>query len=225
MSRPDGPWVHEMVLVHRVFRRELGLAPALVAAVAPHDRRAAARVGAHLRFVLDGLQMHHSGEDELLWPLLSERAAVDGGLVDGMQSQHNALAAHIDRVRSVLVRWQSTAEPTAGAELVAALRPLHELLLADLDEEEQQRILPAVTAWITDEEWRRLARHGFAHMPKRALFRQLGAILEDADDDERRDFLATVPPPVRLLWTAFGHRVYLHHVRRVRGELATAVRG
>jgi hypothetical protein len=68
MSRPDGPWVHEMVLVHRVFRRELGLAPTLVTAVAPHDRRAAARVGAHLRFVLDGLQVHHSGEDELLWP-------------------------------------------------------------------------------------------------------------------------------------------------------------
>jgi hypothetical protein len=35
MSRPDGPWVHEMVLVHRVFRRELGLAPAIVAAGCP----------------------------------------------------------------------------------------------------------------------------------------------------------------------------------------------
>ena len=223
MSRPDGPWVHEMVLVHRVFRRELGLAPTLVAAVAPHDRRAAARIGAHLRFVLDGLHVHHCGEDELLWPLLAERAAAEGGLVDGMQSQHAALAAHIDRVQSVLLRWQTTAQPTAGAELVAALRPLHELLVAHLDEEEQ-RILPAVAAWITADEWGRLARHGFAHMPKRALFRQLGAILEDADDVERRDFLATVPPPVRLLWTAFGRRVYLRHVRRVRGELGTEVR-
>jgi predicted ester cyclase/hemerythrin-like domain-containing protein len=218
-SRPERPWTHEMVLVHRVFRRELGLAPALVAAVAPLDRRTAARVGAHLRFVLDGLHVHHGGEDELLWPLLAERAALEGELVAAMESQHDALADHIDTVRNALAHWQATAEPTAGAELIAALRPLHDLLVAHLDEEEQ-RILPLVTAWITADEWARLAQHGFAHMPKRVLFRQLGAILEDADDRERRDFLATVPPPVRLVWAMFGHRIHLRQIRRIRGALA-----
>jgi hemerythrin-like domain-containing protein len=222
MSRSDGPWTQEMVLVHRVFRRELGLAPELVAAVTPNDRRTAARIGAHLRFVLDGLHVHHSGEDELLWPPLAERARLDGELVAGMQAQHQALATHLDTVRSVLARWETTVEPAAGAELIAALRPLRELLVAHLDEEEQ-RILPLVAAWITADEWARLAEHGFAHMPKRALFRQLGAILEDADDRERRDFLATVPPPVRLLWTLFGHRTYLRYARRIRGGLATRI--
>jgi hypothetical protein len=219
MSRPVGPWTHEMVLVHRVFRREFGLAPALVAAVPPHDRRAATLAGGHLRFVLDGLHVHHSGEDELLWPLLAERAALKGELVAGMQSQHEALATHLATVRTVLARWETTAEHGVGAELIAALRPLHELLVAHLDEEEQ-RILPLVTDWITADEWARLAQHGFAHMPKRVLFRQLGAILEDTDERERRDFLATVPPPVRLLWTVFGHRVYLRYIRRIRGGLA-----
>lgn len=220
MSRPDGPWTHEMVLVHRVFRRELGLAPGLVAAVPAHDRRTGARLGGHLRFVLDGLHVHHSGEDELLWPLLVERATLEGELVAGMQSQHAALATHLDIVRSVLGRWETTAEPAVGAALIAALRPLHELLVVHLDEEER-RILPLVTAWITAGEWARLAQHGFRHMPKRALFRQLGAILEDTDEMERRDFLATVPPPVRLLWAVFGRRVYLRHIKRIRGGLAT----
>lgn len=222
MTRPDGPWVHEMVLVHRVFRRELVLAPALVAMVAPHDRRTAARFGAHLRFVLDGLHVHHSGEDELLWPLLVERAALEGELVAGMQAQHEALATHLDTVRNVLGRWETTAESAAATELIAALRALHELVVAHLDEEEQ-RILPLVTVWVTADEWARLAQHGFSHMPKRALFRQLGAILEGADERERRDFLATVPSPVRLLWTVFGHRAYRRHIKRVRGGLVSGI--
>jgi hypothetical protein len=96
-----------------------------------------------------------------------------------------ALATRLDTVRSVLARWETIAESAAGAELIAALRPLHDLLVAHLDEEEE-RILPLVAAWISADEWTRLAQHGFAHMPKRALFRQLGAILEDADDRATR---------------------------------------
>lgn len=153
---------------------------------------------------------------------VAERATCEGDLVVEMQSQHDALAVHLDAVRSVLARWGMTAEPATGAELIAALVPLHELLVAHLDEEEQ-RVLPIVTAWITADEWARLARHGFAHMPKRALFRQLGAILEDADAIDRRAFLATVPPPIRLLWTVFGRRAYLRHVRRMRSGIATRV--
>lgn len=215
MTGNDIPWVHEMVLIHRVFRREFTLAPELVLSVGSLDRRGVARVAGHLRFVLLGLHVHHSGEDELLWPLLTKRAQLDVALMARMQSQHDDLALATSEVQELLSGWRVSADPAVAAALVAGLGRLRELLIAHLDEEEQ-RVLPLVTTYITPVEWRRLAEHGFARMPKRVLFRQLGAILEDADLTERRDFFATVPPPVRVLWRAVGHRRYAHYVGRIR---------
>lgn len=74
--------------MHRVFRRELRLVPPLVREVAPGDVARAAVPARHLRIVRRGLHLHHTGEDELLWPLLAERAAPSADLVTRMQAQH-----------------------------------------------------------------------------------------------------------------------------------------
>ena len=86
-----GPDVNEMFVIHRVFRRELTQLPTLIRRVADGDRRRARVVGGHVRLVLAGLHMHHVGEDEVLWPRLSERAAPSAGLVSTMQEQHAAV--------------------------------------------------------------------------------------------------------------------------------------
>ena len=78
-----------MVVVHKVFRRELALIPRLVRAVAPGDTRRAAVVAGHARLVLGGLDMHHTGEDALLWPKLLERDAPDSELIHRMEAQHH----------------------------------------------------------------------------------------------------------------------------------------
>ena len=77
--------VHDMVIVHRAFRRELAVIPRLVRAVPAGDTRRAAVVARHARLVLQGLHLHHTGEDELLWPKLLERghARRGAGLPDG----------------------------------------------------------------------------------------------------------------------------------------------
>jgi len=72
--------VRDMVVVHKVFRRGFTLIPRLVRAAAPGDTRRAAVVLAHARRVLAGLDMHHTGEDALLWPKLLERDAPDAEL-------------------------------------------------------------------------------------------------------------------------------------------------
>ena len=63
----------DMVIVHRMFRRECALLPQLVAAVPAGDVARARTVARHAREVLDMLHHHHLGEDELLWPRLSAR--------------------------------------------------------------------------------------------------------------------------------------------------------
>jgi len=60
-SRPD---VHEMVVIHRVFRREFSAIPHLVRRVADGDTARAGIIGGHLSLILAGLHMHHTGEDE-----------------------------------------------------------------------------------------------------------------------------------------------------------------
>src|SRR5689334_20924962 len=69
--------VHDMVVVHKAFRRELRLIPELVRAVPAGDTTRAAVVAGHARLVLQGLHLHHTGEDELLWPKLLQRDAPD----------------------------------------------------------------------------------------------------------------------------------------------------
>jgi len=88
----------DMVLVHRVFRREFGLLPLMVRGVADGDVRAAARVARHAREMTDALHHHHHNEDELLWPRLLERAPLDADLVNRMEAQHAALAEILRRV-------------------------------------------------------------------------------------------------------------------------------
>ena len=64
----------DMLLVHRVFRRELGELAWLIDSVQPGDNSRARIVGRHLKLMTDALHHHHMAEDELVWPIVSARA-------------------------------------------------------------------------------------------------------------------------------------------------------
>ena len=63
----------DMLVVHRVFRREFHDMSGLIAGVAAGDTARAKVVGEHLRFMLAALHHHHAAEDELVWPKLHSR--------------------------------------------------------------------------------------------------------------------------------------------------------
>src|ERR1700730_9220378 len=169
----------DMVLVHRVFRREFGLLPLMVRGVPDGDVRAADRVARHAREMTDALHHHHRNEDELLWPRLLQRAPVDADLVARMETQHSALAEILSRIETDLPAWQQSARPGDGIILSAALTDLHTGLSEHLDEEEQH-VLPIVARTITPPEWAERAQRGFAAMPKRRALVFLGHILSSA---------------------------------------------
>src|SRR4051794_18983408 len=99
--------VHDMVVVHRVFRRELVALPLLVRGVGDGDRERAAIVADHARLVSTGLRIHHTGEDVLLWPLLHDRAAADE-LVDTMEAQHAGIQTALERADALVEQWSSS---------------------------------------------------------------------------------------------------------------------
>lgn len=213
----ERPNIQEMYVVHRVFRRELGMLPTLIRGVRGDDVDRAALVGGHLRLILDGLHMHHTGEDAILWPLLLERAAPSADLVHTMQSQHERVDEHLDRIEPLLVEWIRTASVLRGEQLAQIVEALRESLMEHLDLEERE-ILPLCSRHITVAEWNSLGEHGRGSVPAKLLPVLFGSVLEDADPDEQRMMLHALPAPVRLLMRTWGVRKYRRYIRRVRGQ-------
>lgn len=209
----------DMVLVHRVFRREFRLLPLLVRGAADGDTEAAGRISRHARQMASALHHHHHNEDELLWPRLLQRTPVDARLVERMEAQHAVIGEILRRVDAVLPAWQRAALGRDRDALADDLAELHARLEEHLDEEEQH-VLPIVGRTITAAEWDEHAERGFAAMPKRRALVFLGHILESASPAERSRFLRRVPPPVRLLYRLIGRRAFTRETATLRAGLA-----
>jgi iron-sulfur cluster repair protein YtfE (RIC family) len=209
--------VHDMVVVHRAFRREFRLLPELVRAVPAGDTARAAVLAGHARMVLTGLHLHHTSEDLLLWPKLLDRAALDAELIHRMEAQHERVHDAIDTLGPALNlnRWEAEARPAVTEEVAAGLDELRTALLEHLDDEERE-ILPLAARHIRQAEWNQLGEHGTKDMRKKDLPIMFGAVAEEATPEEMVQILATVPAPVRfLLRTVFARR-YHRYISRVR---------
>jgi hemerythrin-like domain-containing protein len=206
----------DMVLVHRVFRREFRMMPAVVRAVPAGDTARAGIVGDHLANVALGLHHHHTAEDDLLWPLLLERDAVHTELINRMEAQHARLHEPLERIDQLNARWRAGAGATDRDDLADVLAQASAALDEHLADEEQE-VLPLVEKHLTPAEWAAVGERGRQVIPKgRMALVFLGAIFEEATPAEKRRFLAELPPPARLLWRLFGDRVYATARDRVR---------
>lgn len=208
--------VHDMIVVHRVFRRELIDLSRLIRRVAPGDVERAAVVAGHARLILSGLHLHHTSEDDLLWPKLLERAAPSGDLVAHLQTQHGNVEARLDAVARLLARWEAEARPAVAEETADAFDDLHVLVVEHLDDEERT-ILPIAARTVTQDEWSAIGQAGVAKMTRSQLPLMFGAVMEEATPEERAEMLVVLPAPVRLVMRAWGLRHYQRYISRVRG--------
>lgn len=214
-TAPAVPDTQSMVVVHRLFRRELRLLPDLIRGVAGGDLARARVVADHCSDVLWGLHHHHESEDELLWPKLLDRATPDIELIHRMEEQHQEVADGLTRAEMLLPSWRATAAAETGRQLATAIDVIRSALLEHFDEEEE-KILPLVRVHITVQEWNELGERGAAAFPRRKMLIFLGAILEDASPAERKAFLAELPAQPRFFWRLFGLRGYRQYIDTVR---------
>ncbi|MEO6880589.1 MAG: hemerythrin domain-containing protein [Mycobacteriaceae bacterium] len=205
---------HDMLLIHRVIRREIGRLPGLFRHAGGSPARARV-VAAHAREMLEFLHTHHSGEDQLLWPVLRPRVRLDDALIDRMEAQHAELAVAIEDVQQQLPGWERTADRAVGERMAERLESAHQVLLAHLAEEEE-RILPLVAEHFTQHEWDALGRHGMGAVPGRRRMVILGHILDETDPAERASFLRQVPPPARVAYRLIGRRQYAREAATIR---------
>ncbi|MFI8365312.1 hemerythrin domain-containing protein [Streptomyces sp. NPDC085612] len=218
---PVHPYTREMAMIHQVFRRESRLLGGLVQDVLPGDTARARVLAEHWRQYSVGLHAHHTGEDEVLWPVLLPRLDLDAEQVLAMEAQHRELSDGIAEVQVLMDRWQARALPEDRDETAEALRRHHRQLCAHLDEEERV-VMPLVALHVNEEQWRAVGERGLAETPRDRLMIALGAILEDTAPAERAEFLARLPLPARVLWKLIGQRRYRRETDRIRGPRTPA---
>jgi hypothetical protein len=83
--------------------------------------------------------------------------------------------------------------------------------------EEEQEILPIVSATLTQSEWDALGKHGMSAIPLTRRLVILGHITEDTDDAERRRFMKVLPAPARVAYKLIGHRQFTRETSKIRG--------
>lgn len=219
-SRPAGlPYgtaradIREMLIVHRVFRREFAYLPAALRDVPAGDRARAKTVATHAHLILDGLRLHHESEDAELWPLINARTNVGADLTARMEAQHTELASLVADAERLLPEWEAAAvNPGPPAEVLESLQAVALQHLA----EEEAEILPLVAEHITAAEWARLGAHARRGMTIRQVPLFFGAVLEECDAAERAMLLATLPPPLRLLTRPVLEPIYRRYIAKVR---------
>ena len=206
----------DMVLVHKSFRRDFRMLPALVRAVPDGDTARSEIVGFHVDVVARALHHHHTAEDDLIWPLLLERAAPQAELVHRMEAQHRRLHEPLERLTELNPRWRAQAQVPVRDELANLIAQASAALDEHLADEERE-ILPIVEQHLTPAEWAAVGERGKEYLPKgRLALVFLGALFEEATPAEKARFLNELPPPARLIWRLFGDRVYAGYRDRLR---------
>ena len=189
-----------MLAAHEALRRDLtGLAHAAAAQATgagrgdPGRRQAVQRGWAVFQ---RQLHIHHTAEDELVWPALRDRLAASDAarsVLDAMEAEHqqiDPLLAAVDRAMS-----QPGGDDGSMADTVDVLTmALHGHLA-----HEERDALPLIGTALTAAEWRRVGRRIGLRNLRRAP-EMFAWMLDGAEPEQARAAAGTLPPPARALY-------------------------
>jgi hypothetical protein len=209
----------DMNAVHGAFRRAFGDAPGQIASVPDGDRERARQLADYLAEVLWLLHAHHAGEDELLYPLLAERASEHQELFSRMESQHSAMLSNIEESGQATQRFATSGAKADGQAAARAYEALVAVMGTHLSEEEEE-VLPIAARVITPPEWGALPGHAIQHYSGQRLWLPFGLVLEAMPDDIRENMLSHLPPPITGMWFGGGADSYAKEMAMVRGGAA-----
>lgn len=204
----------DMPAVHKVFRDSLAAAPRFVSSTAGDDGRREV-IANYYANLIDFLRVHHEGEEEIVFPLLVERAPGQRALVDKAAGDHHQVVGLMAAVGEHLELWQAKGDDDDARGVLEALVALEAALVPHLDEEEAD-VLPLAAAHINAEEWGRLPGHAMSHFQGDKLWLILGLIRENFTQEQRDTMLAHMPPPAREMWETVGQRSFEELISQVR---------
>jgi hypothetical protein len=124
-----------------------------------------------------------------------------------MVSDHEAVDAALDGAGASVATWVSSADTKAGDRLTAALAELGHSLIPHLDEEEA-RIVPLCSEYLTNEEWGQMPGYATADFDGDKLWLIMGLIRENMTQAQRDAMLVHMPSPPREMWISVGEAAF-----------------
>lgn len=208
--RPD---TSDMPAVHKVFRSSLASGPDFVASAEGDDERRAL-IANYYANLIAFLEVHHDGEEQLVFPLLIERAPEHKAIADKAKSQHEDIVGLMCAVKENLSSWEAKGD-SEGPEVIRSLHALDAALSPHLDQEEAE-VVPLAAQHLTVEEWGMLPGHGFANFTGDKIWLILGLIRENFTNEQRDAMLEHMPPPARQMWESAGETSFNDLIAQVR---------
>jgi hemerythrin-like domain-containing protein len=205
----------DMLGVHRALEGALATASGAAAAASDGDTERSAQIGSFLDEVFWIVHIHHDGEDELLYPLLVERAPEHGELFQKMADQHDRIGEQVNRAEAASKVYSASARAGDAAELVEALEELNAGLGEHLAIEEEE-VLPIAARKITPPEWGALAAHAISSYRGTRLWLPLGLVIEAMPPDIGGSLMEHMPPPITDMWTGGGSQAYAAEMASLR---------
>ena len=211
--------VRDMYSVHEAFRRGLHDAPGQLAAAHDGDTERASRLADYLGELLWLLHVHHGSEDELLYPLLCERAAEHQELFSRMDAQHVAVTSSLEAAQHAAKRFGETGSAADGRALAEACESLLETLDVHLSQEEDE-VLPIAARVVSPAEWGALPAHALSQYPGKRVWLPFGLAIEAMPADLLAAMSAELPPPVSEMWFGGGSDAFRAEMAVIRGTTA-----
>jgi iron-sulfur cluster repair protein YtfE (RIC family) len=154
------------------------------------------------------LHLHHTAEDDLVWPALRERLGNSENalsVLQEMEAEHRRIDPLLTAVDAGFASDADPAATSAGhpctSQLTDAVDALTTELTSHLGHEESDG-LPLIGVALTVAEWRRV---GFRIARRNGLSaggEMFSWMLGSATPDEARAITRQLPPPVRVLYKA-----------------------
>jgi hemerythrin-like domain-containing protein len=179
--------VRETTLVHNLHRR----ATSLLADVATRSTIPVESVVELRDFLVAALHHHHESEDDILWPMIEKIAPEAAAPLADLGEEHGALDKALNRLSAVVAH-----EPGGREALESAAVDVRDLLHRHLDHEEQI-LLPALRAHITDEAWTRFSQQVIATAPPDGAHLMFGFLDQVGAPEDVDLIIDNLPDPLR----------------------------
>ncbi len=191
-----------MIAAHDAFRRDLVSLARAAGFADLSDPARQTSVSSGWTVFKRQLHVHHTAEDEVIWPVLRERLAHSENalsVLDAMEDEHEQIDPLLAAVDGAFGPRAADGSGAVGADrLTDAVDALVTALTGHLVHEERDA-LPLIGMSLSTAEWkavgRQIARKNLSNGPEMFAW-----MLAGARPDCAAATLAEVPPPVRLLY-------------------------
>jgi hypothetical protein len=184
-----------MLAAHDAFRRDLTRLTRAAEAANLSEPARRQSVAAGWDLFKRQLHLHHTAEDEIIWPVLRPRLAnreAALSVLDAMEAEH-------ERIDPLLAAVD--AEFAGGDRLADVIGALTSALTGHLRHEERDGV-PLIGAALTAAEWRGVGRKMASKNGLAAGSEMFAWILDGTDREHAAATLGQLPPPLRLLYRA-----------------------